>query len=253
MRNVAQYSFSGIENFRDFGGVLCSSGRLPAGRLFRSAHLGAADTSDVTALETLGIATIIDLRRASERTRHPSPTQFHERIVASDDDDQAVAPHLEFLRQGDTSDVAVERFLLDYYRSAPFVPRHVNLFTKAFAAFRQGPVLIHCTAGKDRTGLLAALIQIAAGVHRDDVMVDFLETNSVMMTDRNIARTAELARGLLGRDPSFAVIKAMLGVEARHLEAALAAIEVEAGSIARFVSRLGGWPIAELLPVGAES
>jgi protein-tyrosine phosphatase len=253
MRSVSQYRFAGIENFRDFGGVPCSSGRLPTGRLFRSAHLGVADASDVTTLETLGIATIIDLRRASERARHPAPAQFLERIVASDDDDQAVAPHLEFLRQGDTTDAAVERFLLDYYRSAPFVPRHINLFTKAFSAFREGPVLIHCTAGKDRTGLLAALIQIAAGVHRDDVMADFLETNAVLMTDTNIARTTELARGLLGRDPSFAVIKAMLGVEARHLEAALAAIEAEAGSVVRFVSQLGGWPFAELSPMDAKS
>ena len=253
MRSISQYRFAGIENFRDFGGVPCSSGRLLAGRLFRSAHLGAADASDVAALETLGIGTIIDLRRASERARHPAPAQFHERIVASDDGDQAVAPHLEFLRQGDTSDAAVEQFLLDYYRSAPFVPRHIDLFTNAFSALRKGPILIHCTAGKDRTGLLAALIQIAAGVHRDDVMADFLETNSVMMTDTNIARTSELARELLGRDPSFAVIKAMLGVEARHLEAALAAIEVEAGSVDQFLSRLGGHLFSELLPIGARS
>ena len=153
------------------------------------------------------------------------------------------APHLEFLQQGDTSDTAVEHFLQNYYRTAPFAPRHIDLFIRAFSALKEGPILIHCTAGKDRTGLLAAFILIAAGVHHDDVMADFLESNAAMMTDVNIARTHELARKLLGRDPSFAVIKAMLGVEARYLEAALAAIEAEAGGVAPFLTRLGGNPI----------
>jgi hypothetical protein len=79
-------------------------------------------------------------------------------------------------------------------------------------------------------------------------MADFLETNAVMMTDINIVRTREVARGLLGREPSFAVIKAMLGVEARHLQAALAAIEVEAGGVAPFLARLGGGSFNGLSP-----
>jgi len=242
MRNVAQYRFSGIENFRDFGGVPCSGGRLPTGRLFRSAHLGGALESDLATLEALGIVAIIDLRRPSERMRHPTPSLFREKIVASDDGDRAEAPHLEFLQQGDTSDAAVERFLLNYYRTAPFEPRHIDLFSKAFSMLGKGPILIHCTAGKDRTGLLAAFIQIAAGVHHDDVMADFLETNAVMMTDKNIAHTRELAGKLLGREPRLPVIKAMLGVEARYLEAALVAIEAEAGGVAPFLARLSGRP-----------
>lgn len=238
MRLVARYTFTGIENFRDFGGVACAGGHLPAGRLFRSAHLGGAQENDLKVLDSLGIATIIDLRRPSERARHPTPGVLNGRVVANDDGDRTEAPHLAFLRQGDTSDAAVEAFLLNYYRGAPFDPRNKALFTRAFAALDKGPMLIHCAAGKDRTGILAALIQFAAGVHPDDVTADFLESNDAMMTDANIARAGAQATQLLGHRPSDTVIRAMLGVEIRHLQAALQSIEGEAGSLGTYLRQI---------------
>lgn len=238
MRRVAQYRLEGIANFRDFGGVACRGGHLAAGRLFRSGHLAAATPDDVAALDALGIATIIDLRRPGERRKDKTPSALAGRVVTGDEDDQAEAPHLEFLRGDDTSDAAVERFLLDYYRRAPFEPRLMALFARAFAALEAGPVLIHCTAGKDRTGILAALILLAADVHPDDVMADFLATNAAMLTPANMERAAAQARRLLGREPGPAIVRALLGVEAQYLAAALDAIRARAGSLAAYLARL---------------
>ena len=69
----------------------------------------------------------------------------------------------------------------NYYRDAPFQDRHIDLFRRYFQALAEaeGPVLIHCAAGKDRTGLLAALTHHLMGVERDDIFADYLLTNAL--------------------------------------------------------------------------
>ena len=69
-------------------------------------------------------------------------------------------------------------YMFDYYREAPFNERMVDLYSRYFEilATAEEPVLIHCAAGKDRTGILAALTHHLAGVHRDDLMADYLAT-----------------------------------------------------------------------------
>jgi protein-tyrosine phosphatase len=223
----------GIDNFRDFGVLL---GR--PGWLFRSGHLAAATGADIAALKELGLAAIIDLRRPSERLQRPSPPGLSRCVIMSNNGDQAEAPHLEFLRRGDTSDEAVEDFLLDYYRKAPLEPRHLELFAQAFRAIGQGPVLIHCTAGKDRTGILAALILAHHGVAWDVIVDDFLQTNRVLLREPHLERAEELGRRLLGRSPGDVVIRAMLGVEARHLVTAFDAIRTRAGDVRSYIGML---------------
>ncbi len=163
MRTALVHTFEGIDNFRDFGGFAGRFGRVRPGRLFRSAHLAKASQADLRTLQTLGLAAVADLRRFTERERAPNrlPDGFSGLLIANDAGDRAEAPHIEFLRQGDLSDAAVERYLLAYYRQAPFEARHRDLFARVFAALGRldGALLVHCTAGKDRTGLLAALVQ----------------------------------------------------------------------------------------------
>ena len=246
MRQVQTYSFSGIDNFRDFGGGASDlGGRIRTGRLFRSAHHGAATDADLDAVAALDVQAVVDLRRTTERDHQPSRrwAGFSGRVIECDLGDRAEGPHIEFLRQGDLSDEGVERYLSGYYRQAPFEPRHVELFARTFEALDeiQGALLIHCTAGKDRTGLLAALIQRALGARMDDVMADFLETNPVMMTDARRARTASNLQAILGRAPSPAILQGFLGVTAGHLEAAFEAIEGR-GGLERYLETLGAGP-----------
>ena len=243
MRNVERYEFDGIDNFRDFGGVVSlHGGRVRCGRLFRSAHLGEASAGDIAVLERLGIDTVTDLRRTTERRRQPSRwLGFAGRTVQSDDGDRAEGPHQAFLRQGDLSDAGVEAYLAGYYRQAPFEPRHLSMFAETFAALREtdGAVLVHCAAGKDRTGLLAALIQRALDVHTDDVMADFLATNAVMMTPARQRTVAASLAPIVGGPPSEAILRGFMGVSAGHLEIAFAAIDEQAGGLHAYLARIG--------------
>lgn len=228
----------GVDNFRDFG----VAAALP-GRLFRAAHLANATPSDIAALKALDLFAIVDLRRPSERAQKPSPPGLAQCVIASDDGDREQAPHLEFLRQGDTRDDAVQAFLLDYYRRVPFEPHHRTLFGSAFQAAEQGRILIHCTAGKDRTGILAALILHHLGAAHTEIFADFLRTNDAMLREPHLGRAKVIARQLLGTEPSVNVLRAMLGVQAAHLEASLTAVRQRFSRIADYV----GWVRAGLL------
>ena len=241
MTVVPPHRFTGIDNFRDFGGFRGRDGAIPLGALFRSGHLANAGEHDRAILQGLALNTIVDLRRPAERVQQPSllPAAFAGSIITEESGDRGEAPHLEFLKQGDHSDAAVEAFLLDYYRAAPLQPRHLILFSGAFAAIATGKILIHCTAGKDRTGILVALVQLALGAHRDDVMTEFLETNRIMLTVENRSRTAAGLRRLFSVEPSSMMIDAMLGVNAHHLDAALESAGHEAGSLQAYLRQLG--------------
>ena len=242
MSEAEPYAFHGVENFRDFGGKASAfGGHVRTGRLFRSAHLGAATEEDIATLGRLGVRVIVDLRRPTERRQQPSRwTGFPGRLISSDEGDRAEGPHIEFLRQGDLSDAGVEAYLAGYYRQAPYEPRHMALFARAFAALDEddGARLVHCTAGKDRTGLLAALIQRALGAGPQAVMADFLETNRMMMTEPRRRRAAATLAPIVGGEPSDAVLRGFMGVSAGHLEAAFAALDARSGGLVPYLAML---------------
>ncbi len=237
------HRFDGIENFRDFGGAASTlGGRVRTSRLYRAGHLGAATPADLAALEQLRIATIVDLRRPTERAQQPSRwTTFAGRVIVSDAGDRAEGPHVEFLHTGDLSDAGVEAYLSGYYRRAPFEPRHLALFADAFAALDEsdGAMLIHCAAGKDRTGLLAALVLSALGVARADMLADFMQTNATMMTPERRRRVGASLQPIIGQAPSEAILLGFMGVTAAHLDIAFAAIDSEAGSLDAYLATLG--------------
>ena len=231
-----------VENFRDFGGYHTADGRrMKSGHFYRSASHGRATDADLEAIEALGLALIVDLRRPAERGRDPArrPAGFAGQVLVNDheeshDDD----PWWNFVKSCDLSEAAFRAYLLDYYRNAPFVPRHVDLFARYFRALADadGPVLIHCAAGKDRTGVLAALTHRVAGVHDDDIVEDFLLTNS---PERMAARAPMLGQMIVeatGKTPSEEALRTIMGVEAAYLAEAFRAIEAEHGSVDAYLA-----------------
>ena len=238
----------GVENFRDYGGYAVPGGlQVRRGRLWRSAHHGAATDADLARIAGLGLTAVVDLRRPTERANQPSrrPEGFGGRIIDCDQGDQAEPPHVAFLRETDLSAQSARAFFLDYYRRAPFEPRHIELFTRYFEALGEGaPVLIHCTAGKDRTGLLAALTHSLLGVHPDDAAADFELTNRAARIEARLPQVTQSLAESLGRTPSETAVRAFLGVDGAYLAAAFDAITAEHGSIEAYLARLGVDPRA---------
>lgn len=176
------YVTQGIHNLRDYGGyAVTGGGRVKEGLLFRSGQHMEATDEDLALLHTLDIRTVIDLRGTSERTgfpcrRHPG---FAAQVIAYEGETSNSPPH-----EGGggqivmTPEKARERMLAVYTRM-PVNPAMIAMFTRYFSALdgNEGGSLVHCFAGKDRTGIAASLLLHVLGVHHDDIVAEFLLTN----------------------------------------------------------------------------
>jgi protein tyrosine/serine phosphatase len=234
-------SLEGVGNLRDFGGYPTACGRgLKAGRFYRSGHQAQATDADLEALAALKLAVIVDLRRTDERERQPSRRWegFDAAVISSDLGDidrgwEAVLPGC------DPTPEFFDGMMMDWYRRAPFGPRMTFLFSRYFEAMAasEGGVLIHCAAGKDRTGLLAALTHHLAGVRREDLIEDYLLTNAAPYQAEMAPRIGHIIEKLSGTTPSEEAVRVAMGVRAAYLEAALDAIEDRYGSIDAYLEQ----------------
>lgn len=234
----------GVENFRDFGDYAAGEGRLKRGVLFRAAHQAEATDADLERLAALGVVTLVDLRRPNERERSPSRrwTGFSAQVIDNDMGATGPDPWLEFIASADLTEASVHAYMEDYYRRLPFKERHIDLFRRYFLALAEGrgPALIHCAAGKDRTGVLAALTHHIAGVSDDDVIDDYLLTNDPTRFERRGSIFMDHIEQATGRRPSDGAMRAAMGVEARYLAAAFAVIKAEHGSLDGYLEQAVG-------------
>lgn len=236
--------FEALDNFRDYGDYAAGPRHLAPGRLFRSGHQARVSEADLAALDALGLGVIVDLRRASERRDQPSrrPAGWAGQVIEGDDGERGEAPHIAFLRQGDLTVDSGRRFMTGVYSRMPFTAAHLDVFGRYFRALgeAEGPVLIHCAAGKDRTGMLAALTHHLLGVHRDDLLADYLLTNTAVDLEARapgVARQMEAAWGVkVARD----ALVAFLGVEEAFLDAGFAAIVERHGSVDAYLRQALG-------------
>ena len=238
-------AFEGLDNFRDYGGYATASGRrLKRGKLYRSAHHARATDPDLAALAALELSTIVDLRRTDERSRDPS--RRHDAFAATViENDIEQANEDGYHRMLETSDLSVEAlrdYLVGYYEAAPFEPRHIDLYSRYFRALAEadGPVLIHCAAGKDRTGILAALTHHLLGVAYEDAVADYLLTNDPANIDRRLNLYGDYVKALRGVRPSDDFLRATLGVEVLYLKTAFDAIKARYGTIDAYLEQALG-------------
>jgi protein-tyrosine phosphatase len=233
----------GVDNFRDFGGYSTRHGRpMKRGRLYRSASHARATDADLETIATLGIGVVVDLRRKPERERDPSRRHpAFEGVVIANDGEQPDSWH-EHIRTSDLTPASFRRYLLDYYRAAPFEPRHIDLFRRYFQALAEtdSAVLIHCAAGKDRTGVLAALTHHVAGVDPEDIVADYLLTNNPQRFAARLPMVAAVVREISGREADEATLLTAMGVEAEYLAAAFQAIDEACGDVDGYLERVIG-------------
>lgn len=232
------YADANSVNLRDFGGYRTASGAvLKRGRLFRSGQLETADERFTGVVAGLGITTVIDLRAGVERlpTGGPAFAGFTGAVQAATADNEPV-PHdmSHFLGAASPSEVAARMSLI--YRVLPASVRfRQSMGNFARAAVRgEGGTLIHCFAGKDRTGLAVALLHLALGVHRDDVFHDYLLTNAM-----GAARIETALGWLLGSREVVApdwLLREVMAVRAEYLEAGLAEIAAMGISPAEYLA-----------------
>ncbi|WP_336986713.1 tyrosine-protein phosphatase [Altererythrobacter aquiaggeris] len=234
---------TGIHNFRDYGGyAVAGGGSVRRGLLFRSGQHEDATGADLAKIDTLELRHVIDMRGNSERAAYPCrrSDNFAAKVLFYDGETAALAPHVE-AAEGALDAQAAHAKMQRLYSGLPFRAPLIAVLRKYFAAIAagEGASLVHCLAGKDRTGMAVALMHHAIGVHRDDAMADFLLTNSAGNIDARIEAGAGAIRAKWG-PLSDDVIRVLMGVDARYLDAARDAVIRESGSIDAFLADVLG-------------
>lgn len=238
--------FHGVRNFRDFGGYAgTDNARIKPGKLYRSGHFGEASDNDLAGLELLNIRVQADLRRPDERERHGDkwPVSGVNRLY-SDLGRETDAPHINFLKQVAVDAEASKGWMRDYYTEAPYRPALVDTYTAWFDHLAELPdeeaALVNCAAGKDRTGILCALTHHALDVSMDDIFADYELTNQAAKVDERLPEARDYFNSMLNKNYDDAVFMPFLGVERQFLEAAIASIEDQSGSIETYLGETLG-------------
>ncbi len=243
--------FDRILNFRDFGGWETADGAsIARGRLFRSASFHDATDTDIEKLNAMDLRFLVDLRRPEERAHEPSKWQNEScRVIFNDegaDGAPALPPHLIALLQSDLTPGATREYMLSLYREIPFDPRLIRLYRDWFAELGAGGAgVVHCAAGKDRTGVICALTLTALGVDEEAVFADYEFTNRAVDLEKRMPKIQARMEERLGRKLDPAALKPMLGVEIDYLCETLRAIDARYGSVDAY--------LADVLDVGENS
>ncbi len=236
--------FEGIHNFRDYGGYRADGGTLRRGQFWRSAHHKVATDPDLSGVTDLGLSAIIDLRGDGERAAHPCRRApgFSVPVLWNEGETAGLAPHIEAAGGGLSSSEDVHRRMLETYADMPFRPAllgAMRLYFRALADSEAG-TLVHCVAGKDRTGLAVALFHTLMGVHDDDILEDYLLTNSAGRVDARIAEGAQMLRAAYGAKMTDDAIRALMSVHPSYLERAFTEIMARHGSLEAYARDMLG-------------
>jgi len=169
--------FSATYNFRDVGGYTGLDGRtMRWRRLFRSDALHRIGDADTEAFARLGVRTVIDLRRPFEIERYGRVAERY-----GLDYRNLVLNHVDWDEVEHPGDVVHERWLADRYLNFAEDGRAALLGSlRVIADPSQAPVIVHCMAGKDRTGTVCALVMALLGVSDEDIAADYALTTAAM-------------------------------------------------------------------------
>lgn len=236
-----------MKNARQLGGYIGVDGRqVKDGLLLRTEELDGLSDADAAALaEQYGVSNVVDFRMGYERDLAPDreiPGAVNEWISVYEVDmsDPEMVAMMERIAKAEnelqkSAEYAKTGKLATLYTEILLSERGQQGYARFFEILlnAEGAVLWHCTYGKDRTGVAAALILYALGVDEATIMEDFLLTNEV-----NAEKIAKLEAALKAygyEDAVIAEAQAMAGVKGEYLAAAFEAVKQEYGSISDYI------------------
>ena len=238
-------NLNGGRNFRDLGGYRTSDGRqVKWGKLYRSGALHNLDNADYAMLKELDIKTVVDFRGNGERKNELTQWQ------AGDINHMTWDYQLEFdtsvfkqmFAEGRATEKDMEQVMAGMYPE--LLNQQKKHYQDMFAelASDDEPLLFHCTAGKDRTGVAAALILYALGVNRDVIMQDYVLSEQILRPE-DLMNGHDKNDGSHKQNPTMAMlaklpkeaIGALMGTRESYLNAAFAEMEAQSGSIDNFI------------------
>jgi protein-tyrosine phosphatase len=228
-------ALNGAINFRDIGGYQTGDGKLvTTKKIYRSGGLARLTLEDQDEITRLGIRVICDLRATSERRLKPSLLPTNAAIeLWSRDYEMSIADLTTIMASPGMTAEACRAFMIDTYRMLAY--EQADAYRELFLRIANGklPLLFHCAAGKDRTGIGAALLLDALGVPRTAVIEDYLLTESFF--DQNLENVLAFLGPYLVKSLPRHIWEPLIRAEAIYIETMFSELETRHGSVARFL------------------
>lgn len=235
----------GVHNFREFGNVKSEYGFVKSGKLYRSGHFSRITEKGKESLIRISPKTIVDLRRSNERNMHPNNIGAKSvNIIQEDDINEevtALPPHLQFIASDLANKDTAVNYMIKSYQRLPFEPKYKLLYQAALKAIasEKTPIIIHCAAGKDRTGILCALILKILKVDDDLIYDDYLLTNKVEGLETIIENYRIYWEQKLNKSLDIETMMPFGIVAEEYLDSAFKAITTNCGSIENYLNYIG--------------
>jgi protein-tyrosine phosphatase len=228
-----EIKLQGANNFRDIGGYETKDGKhVKWGKIYRSAELGHLTTGDLEKLQPLSITYIADFRGPSEVKTSPDKipaTAIRVSLPAGSEH----TGDSNYMKQMLLS--AKDSGLIPFYSDIHALSdRYKPLFAELLQVSPDSAVLFHCTAGKDRTGIAAALILYALNVKEDKIMEDYLA--SAYYRKKETERSIKGMMAVYKMDEATA--RNLMGVKESYLTATYDAIIAQYGTIDIYLEKV---------------
>ena len=234
--SIREIKLQGAVNFRDLGGYQTKEGKtVKMGLLFRSAALNTLTDADVAKIASLHIKYDFDFRGPYEVKTAPDKIPAGTRRISLPAGSENVGDsnYMKNMSKYMKSD----SFLVSFYTVlTPYKDRYTPLFDSLIANKNASPMLFHCTAGKDRTGIAAAFILYALGVNEETIFDDYEATNYYRRNE-NAKAIAQMTK-YYGMDEKVAT--SMMGAKREYIKATFTTIKAQYGTMENYLEKVLG-------------
>jgi len=218
----------GAQNFRDLGGYVTQDGnKVKWGQIYRSADISKLTDQDLKQLEALHLSLVCDLRGPSEIKNSPDKLPAGARYLNLPAGSESLPSTMSYGK------LNTDSLMRSIYSNVSFLQaKYKPMFEELITLPENKALMFHCTAGKDRTGLAAALVLSALGVDEQTILEDYQATNYYWKSTQEKMTKMMVQSGM---DEEKA--KAMLGANRSYMETFLSTIKKQYGSMNAFLAQ----------------
>ena len=223
----------GVVNFRDLGGIQTDSGKsLVWGKIYRSGKLSGLTESDFLTLDSLGIRSVVDFRSQGEVQSEPDSfgdgvSYYH---LPIGDDNWTTGDFMSTLARIPAD--SIEEMMVSLYSRIPLEwSEQYKAFFRIISDTSNLPLVFHCTAGKDRTGMASAMLLTILGIEDEIVRNEYELSNYYRFEENQSYLTMMEQSGI-----SLEIARGLMGVKGKYLDAVFGEISEQHGSLEEYFS-----------------